>query len=167
MEAFKHNPNAGRTAIRRNKMSTPTRMLMNDGSLGEVGKYAILDYGAGKGDDYFRLTELGYNVYAYDPHHEPFKQEPPHYDYNIVLCNYVLNVTRDDKEMEEIMFNAYARLKQGGVAYFTVRRDIKKEGEQRTGAYQRNVHPDKVCKECRLYASGAHFETYIMRRPHV
>lgn len=167
MGAFKHNPHAGRTAIRRNKMSAPTRMLEKDGSLGETGKYMILDYGAGKGDDYWQLKKLGYNVTGYDPHHEPFKQAPPHFDYHIVLCNYVLNVTKDDDEMLDIMFQAYARLRQGGTAYFTVRRDIKKEGEQRTGAYQRNVHPDKVCKECRLYASGAHFETYIMRRPHV
>lgn len=168
MKSFKHNEHAGRTAIRRNKMSAPTRWLMEEGYLGEpVYKKPILDFGCGKGDDVRGLKAEGYDVFGYDPNHEPFKQEPPHYNYNIVLCNYVLNVTMDDEEMKDVMFAAYARLKEGGVAYFTVRRDIRKEGVQRTGAYQRLVYPEKITNECRsIEYKGNAYEIYAMHRPY-
>ena len=169
-EAFKHNEHAGRTAIRRNKMSAPTTWLMEEGRLGEPeDRLRILDYGAGQGDDYHRLRQEGFSVDAYDPHHHPFKQEPSHYNYDIVLCNYVLNVTRDNREMEEIMFNVYARLKRGGTAYFTVRRDRSlKEGLQRTGAYQRMVYPDELTNEClSIYYKPNAYETYMMIKPDV
>lgn len=164
------NEHAGKTAIRRNKMSAPTKWLLKNGDLGREDywdSFAVLDYGAGKGDDVRELGKLGFNITGYDPNHEPFKQDPPHFNYDIVLCNYVLNVTRDDDEMKEIMMLAYSRVRQGGKVFFSVRRDIKKEGKQRTGAYQRNVWPDNITKECKLIHTGNGFDIYCMYRKHV
>lgn len=166
-EMFKHNEHAGRTAIRRNKMSAPTRWLMEEGRLGEPeDSLKILDYGAGQGDDYHRLKKEGFTVDAYDPHHHPFKREPSHYNYDVVLCNYVLNVTENDTEMATIMMLAMTKLRPNGVAYFTVRRDKFKEGKQRTGAYQRMVDPT-VCfhdkSKCKSIRKCSTYEIYEVK----
>lgn len=162
METFKHNQHAGRTAIRRNKMSAPTKWLLDNGYLDYMdGRARILDYGAGQGDDVRSLDKAGFFARGYDPYHEPFKEEKPSYYYDIVLCNYVLNVTLDDDEMQEIMYLALTKARKGGRIYFTVRRDRLKEGRQRTGAYQRYVYPDKVMSGLRSieYKSNA-YEIY-------
>jgi SAM-dependent methyltransferase len=141
MEIYTENPKSYRTAIRRGKMSAPTRWLMEEGYL-ELEK-TILDFGCGKGDDVRTLTEEGFDVTGYDLHHEPFKHYPTG-DYDTVICNYVLNVSKDDHEMRAMIAEIYSFIKNGGEAFISVRRDIlpKNYGQQRTGAWQRNVFPE-------------------------
>jgi len=79
----------------------------------------ILDYGCGKGFD----VEY-YGIDGYDPYYAP---EFPQKKYDVVVCNFVLNVV-GETERNEIIASVRSLLKDDGVAFFTVRRDVKKEG---------------------------------------
>lgn len=61
----------------------------------------ILDYGCGRGDDVRLLRCLGYNAVGYDPYWQP------NYDildqYDVVFCNYVINVIENPAEREEVL----------------------------------------------------------------
>lgn len=142
-ELYADNPMSYRTAIHRRKMSAPTRWLMEECYLDNESE--ILDFGCGKGDDVKALREEEFSVSGYDLHHDPFKQYPSKL-YDIVICNYVLNVSKDDDEMRVMISEIFNLLKPNGCAYIAVRRDIlpKNYGQQRTGAYQRNVYPENM-----------------------
>lgn len=131
--------NSHKTAITRNKPSVPTRYLTEKGLLtGEV-----LDYGCGKGKD-----AESYGFSKYDPYYAP---EMPTGKFDNIVCNYVLNVI-DESEAAQVLANIKSLLKVGGVAYITVRRDIKKEGVTSRGTYQRTVHLDlPIVKETSSY----------------
>ncbi len=103
------------TAIARNKPSVPARWLAANHLL--TGQ--CLDYGSGRGTD-----ALTYKMDAYDPH---FKPEFPTKLYDTITCTYVLNVVPLQTQYD-IMSKVSALLKEGGTAYFTVRRDIPKKG---------------------------------------
>lgn len=95
-------------------------------------KETALDYGCGRGDD---AEALGMS--KYDPHYFPNK-EPLNQKYDLVTCNYVLNVV--DPNGQEIILNRIRDLLvPGGTAYISVRRDIKQEGFTTKGTFQRNV----------------------------
>lgn len=125
-----------KTAITRTKISAPTRLLFTQGKFNK--DFDVLDYGCGKG---FDADTLGFD--KYDPHYFntfPTKQ------YDIIVCNYVLNVVPKELELG-IIREIKALLKPMGTAYITVRRDIKKEGITKTGTFQRNVHLPFVIHE--------------------
>ena len=113
------------TAIKRNKFSAPMRYLRGVFS---TGRY--LDYGCGRGYD-----ADGLDLAKFDPHYFP---QSPEGEFDIITCNYVLNVV-DEKTADEIILDISRLLKGNGVAYITVRRDIKKEGLTSKGTFQRNV----------------------------
>lgn len=120
------NTNSHKTAITRKAPSVPMRYLYKQNLL--RGK--TLDYGCGKGFDaeYFKMDK-------YDPYYSPSK---PKGKYNTITCNYVFNVIEPEKE--PLLLNEISQyLEEGGVAYITVRRDIKKEGFTSKKTYQRNV----------------------------
>jgi hypothetical protein len=119
------NNNAHKTAITRKVLSVPMRYLSQQGKI----QGPALDYGCGKGFDADQLYMDGY-----DPH---FRPEMPGYCYNTITCNYVLNVVQDD-EAVDILAHIQSLLAPGGVAYITIRRDIKKEGWTSKGTYQVN-----------------------------
>jgi len=120
------NTKAHLTAITRNKLSVPMRLLNKNNLL--VGD--MLDFGCGKG---FDADQLGMD--KYDPHYSP---EYPTKKYDTITCNYVLNVVKED--MEETIINEIKNLlKENGTAYITVRRDVKENGFTKKGTYQRNV----------------------------
>ena len=114
------------TAITRKAPSAPIRWLNSHNLL--VGK--LLDFGCGKGTDaeFFEMD-------CYDPHYFP---ERPTGKYDTITCTYVLNVVHKTIG-DEIVKQVLVLLSEGGVAYFTVRRDIKKEGLTSRGTFQRNV----------------------------
>ena len=118
------------TAKKRSNPSKPMRILNQQGLL----KGKMLDYGCGQGfdADFFKMD-------AFDPHYNPKKTSGK---YDTITCNYVLNVV-EEEQGHEIINTLSELLKDGGIAYLTVRRDIKKElgkeGYTSKGTYQRNV----------------------------
>jgi len=138
--------NSHKTAITRKKPSLPMQWLADHGYLAHHDY--ILDYGCGKGfdADYFEIDK-------YDPTFFPSLLRPT-LGYDIITCNYVLNVV-DAIEQESILENIRNLLVVGGKAYFSVRRDIKVEGINKRGTYQRNVVLDdrfKLLKVTKGYA---------------
>jgi len=119
MKSYK-NKYSHLTAKERDKMSFPTRILMERDLL----KGYILDFGCGFGKDVEELKNKDYDIEGYDPYYQPeIKREK----YDTIICNYVLNVLQV-KEQAKVLFEVSRLLKLGGKAYFTVRRDVKKEG---------------------------------------
>jgi len=128
-----------KTAISRKSPSVPMRYIAKLNLLS--GR--TLDFGCGKGFDakYFKME-------AYDPY---FKPEKPTGKFDTITCNYVLNVVDKEKE-KEILSQIKSLLSDQGIAYITVRRDIKKEGFTSKGTYQRNVILDlPILKETSTY----------------
>jgi len=119
------------TAIKRNKFSAPMQYLRGVFSTTggqSTGRY--LDYGCGRGYDADALE-----LTKFDPHYFP---QVPEGEFDIITCNYVLNVIPLDGE-EEVVDKIWNLLAPDGVAYITVRRDVKKEGLTSRGTFQRNV----------------------------
>lgn len=102
------------TAIVRKKLSAPAQWLYDHCYLN--GPKRILDYGSGRGFDAAFLR-----CESYDPNWGP--SLPAGY-FDIILCTYVLNVLGSD-EMHKTLHHIKSRLRCGGIAYISVRRDIK------------------------------------------
>lgn len=118
------------TAIHRGrKLSSPTRWLYDNGCL--VGR--VLDYGCGFGED---ADYLG--LEKHDPFYYP---GIPNGLFDTIICNYVLNTLPIENE-QEVLSRILSKLRVGGNAYITVRRDIKKDGMTSKGTYQRRVNLD-------------------------
>ncbi len=92
-------------------MSAPARRLRELGLI----RGRILDYGCGRGRD---ADELGCE--RWDPYWSP---RMPQRFFDTVLCTYVLNVVKKDEE-EAVLDSLRAKLRPGGRAYVTVRRDL-------------------------------------------
>ena len=109
-------PRTSRTAIARREMSRPCREAM----LGHRPHPActVLDYGCGKGRDVAELNNRGYYVRGYDPHHGPKAVSG---EYHVVLLTYVLNVLPTTVERQDVLRKAWARVKQCGGLYVSVR----------------------------------------------
>lgn len=122
------NVRSHKTAITRpeGKVSPPYRYLLSK----DLIQGRTLDYGCGKGVDADRL-----GIEKYDIHYFPKK---PSGKYNTIVCNYVLNVQRP-KRGAETLAHIKRLLLPGGVAYITVRADVKQDGETKAGTYQRDV----------------------------
>ena len=119
------------TAIKRTKLSAPMQWLKDKAMLGTG--WLTLDYGCGKGDDAKALR-----IFAYDPYHFPNVIWALKEKWDVITCNYVLN-TVDPIEATSILQKIAAMLAPNGVAYISVRRDVKKDGFTKRGTYQRNV----------------------------
>lgn len=116
-----------KTAIRRTKISSPMQHLIKEGLLFGT----MLDYGCGRGFDAEQLK-----MDKYDPY---FFIEYPTRRYDVITCNYVLNVLEHDVEIDVVLKKIRTLLNDNGIAYITVRRDVKKDGYTQHGTYQRNV----------------------------
>lgn len=116
---------AWRTATKRTKLSRPARLLQAGGYL----RGRLLDYGCGRGDD---ADELGCD--RFDPHYAP---EPVSGPYDVVMCNYVLNVIECPTVRRNVLRALVALLDDDGTAYLTVRAnraDLK--GLTKNGTWQ-------------------------------
>lgn len=140
------NTKAYKTAISRSKLSAPVKRLMDKGLL--AGR--VLDYGCGRGQD---ADKVG--AEKFDPHFFPQK---PQGKFDVITCNYVLNVVEPGGE-KAILKDIRKRLKPGGVAYITVRRDVKKDGFTKSGTYQRNVELNLPS----LFKKSGAYETYKLK----
>ena len=105
-----------KTAIRRTKISAPMKHLCDAGLL--FGR--MLDYGCGRG---FDADQFGMD--KYDPY---YCSSLPDGKYDVITCNYVLNVLEHDVQIESVLKKIRGLLKDNGVAYIAVRCDLKQKG---------------------------------------
>lgn len=121
---------------------------------GMLEGWARLDYGCGKG---FDADTLGFT--KYDPNHGPDKIIRPVLGFDIITCNYVLNVIENETERTQVLDNIKELLADNGKAYITVRRDIKTEGVTKRGTYQKDIHLDLP-----IVRQTAGYCTYLMQK---
>lgn len=96
-----------RTAISRNKLSSPMKTLHKLGFLN--GEYSIFDYGCGKGDDLKFLELRGIKSSGFDPHFFPNNKLIPS---DIVSLGFVINVIEDKNERDNVIKSAFNIAKQ-------------------------------------------------------
>ena len=137
------------TAISRTDLSAPMRKLKDKGML--LGR--VLDYGCGRGQDAHRL-----GIDRYDPHFFP---TPPEGPYDVVTCNYVLNVIEDPKGRADVIDRINSLLAPDGVAYLTVRRDVREDTATSRGTWQSG---NIVVEEGQSIWRNGKFETYAMKK---
>lgn len=108
----------------------------------------MLDYGCGRGDD---SSNLPFTCYKYDPYYFPGKFRR---QFSVITCIDVLNVLWRD-QAEEVIENVFSWLAPGGVAYFAVRRDVKKQGFSKRGTFQ-----CEVLSDMEIVTQNSHFCIY-------
>lgn len=118
-----------RTAIKRPGSSLPLRVLFCKGLIYPTD--SVLDYGCGYGGDVKVLKKRqAREVMGYDPCQPKelgFSEFPSGKLFDEILCTYVLNVVHVDEE-EKIFLQIESVMHPLSAAYFSVRRDIVKEG---------------------------------------
>ena len=114
------NPNSHLTIKDRKYPSYPVKQLL----LMKQIRGRVLDFGCGLGTDVTFLRKNGFDATGYDPYYVP---EIPLGKFDTILCNYVLNVLLPEEQVQVLMAVAEL-LKPDGKAYFTVRRDIQRNG---------------------------------------
>jgi len=107
------NMKAHLTAISRKTLSAPMRWLNSLALIPQASK--SLDYGCGRG---FDADQLGMD--KFDPHYFP---TAPAGGYDVVTCNYVLNVIPEDSEREKVLLQLQAQAAYRGTVYVAVRND--------------------------------------------
>ena len=106
----------------------------------------ILDYGGGKYEitsDYMKSRVAVFEVF------DPYNRAPEHNarviarDYNVITCNNVLNVIKENEIIEDIVKTIYEKLPTGGRAYFLIKAPDKKHNGAYISnkGYQRNEKP--------------------------
>jgi len=114
------NTNSHLTVKDRKMPSLPVRLLLEKELL--IGD--ILDFGCGLGIDVDFLIKSNFNAIGYDPFYKP---EYPVKKFDTIICFYVLNVLLPE-EQTQVLMSISELLKPTGKAYFSVRRDIKRNG---------------------------------------
>ncbi|MBB3695939.1 class I SAM-dependent methyltransferase [Flammeovirga yaeyamensis] len=151
----KHYPEL--TAIHRKSISFPSRFLLEKGFL--IGD--VLDFGAGHGKDTQELNDKGLKVDQYDPHFSPVF---PIKKYETIICHYVLNVL-EKTDQSKVLAEVSMLLKQGGKAYFTVRRDLVKEGIRIHAIYKKPTYQCNVILPFPSLMKTKHCEIYEYTKP--
>lgn len=131
------------TAIKRNKLSAPTRWLVENH---KISKGYLLDYGCGRGDDVRFINEMAslhVHAYGWDLYHNHderwFCDNIHNHWWQTVICNYVLNVIPlgEQAMVIEDLLSLDAR-----DIFATVRRDLKENYETKRGTQQYLVELD-------------------------
>ncbi|MBD0404408.1 methyltransferase domain-containing protein [Flammeovirga sp. EKP202] len=151
----KHYPEL--TAIHRKSISFPSRFLLEKNLL--VGK--VLDFGAGHGKDVEELTLKRIDIESYDKFYIP---EFPKSKYDTIICHYVLNVV-DKEEQTRILAEVSYLLKPKGKAYFTVRRDLLKEGIRMHAIHKLPTYQCNVVLPFPSLFKAKHCEIYVYQKP--
>ena len=126
--------NSKKTAITRKKLSAPMRYLLDNGFFPREARrlLTVLDFGCGKG---FDADFCGFA--KYDPHFFPDKMMIQSKCWDIVVCNYVLNVIPDLTSRMAVIWDIQNTLLDDGVAYISIRNDKKNlNGETKIGTWQ-------------------------------
>ncbi len=148
----KNNKNAHLTVKQRKYPSFPTKTLHSRALL----KGKILDFGCGLGVDVDFLRKKRYNITAYDPHYFP---NYPKEQFDTIICNYVLNVLLPE-EQATVLMAVSELLKPTGKAYFTVRRDIQKDGFRLHYKHKVQVYQCTVKLPYKSILKAKHCEIY-------
>lgn len=148
----KQNLNSHLTAINRSKLSYPTRILLKKNRLNG----SILDFGCGFGKDVSDLQSKGYEICGFDPYYFP---DYPKKKFDTIICHYVLNVV-EREEQAKILFKISNLLKTGGKAYFTVRRDIKKNGYRQHYIHKKETYQTNVVLPFKSIFKNENMELY-------
>lgn len=151
---------SGKTAITRKTYSAPVKKLIALKVFDYRHKgFKVLDYGCGKGKD-VELLSIDYphlRIDEYDPNHRKLDTFPP---YDLIFCNYVLNVISLGKVREFLLQEIRNFLKDSGVAYVTVRNDKDSlNGITKLGTWQGLIELDLDV----LY-SNSNFKMYRMTK---
>lgn len=127
------------TAISRKTASAPMKWLAKESKL--KATHTILDYGCGKGKDVEWLKGFYYNIDGYDPYYAPNTLSNDSKNcYDVITCNFVLNVIEGSQAREGVIHHIKGLLKQNGVAYIAIRADKKKlNGYTKRGTFQTYV----------------------------
>ena len=140
------------TAIKRKKISAPCKYLKEQGLI--LG--AVLDYGCGRGLDADLLGASKYDPYFFP---EYTVLHGNHYD--TIYSNFVLNVIPYKVLRDCVLSNIRCCLKEDGVAYITVRRDVKKlNGYTNKGTWQGLIELDLPV----VYEKKNHFIIYKLTK---
>ncbi len=91
-----------KTALGRNRLSTPVQALWRGGFLD--GGLSFFDYGCGRGDDMAALRERGLEVGGWDPH---FRPEGEKRSADVVNLGFVINVIEDVVERRQALLGAW------------------------------------------------------------
>lgn len=145
------------TAINRKAPSFPTKWLLQSNLI----KGTTLDFGSGKGKDYQHLKQQGVKCEEYDSYYAPYF---PRKQYDTIICHYVLNVV-DRMKQTSILAEVSYLLKQNGIAYFTVRRDLKKEGIRIHAIYKKPTYQCNVTLPFKSIFKNKHCEIYKYQKP--
>jgi len=135
------------TAINRKKLSTPMKYLLRRKLLN--GK--MLDYGSGRGNDAKTLR-----MASYDPYYQPTYPKGEQFD--TITCNYVLNVVTGSQQVT-ILSNIHELLTTDGVAFISVRNDLKLPEQKGRGCNQVQVHLTLP-----LVMKNSNYKMYVMRK---
>jgi len=92
-----------RTALRRNRFSTPMQALWRHGFLD--GTRTLFDYGCGHGDDLELLKSQDIAAQGWDPY---FRPEGELQKSDVVNIGFVLNVVEDQEERADALRNAFS-----------------------------------------------------------
>lgn len=103
--------NGHRTAISRQRLSTPMSFLFCSGFLNRPQR--VLDYGCGRGDDVKNLRAL-VSIQGFDPHFYPTLPEQEN-GFDVITCNFVLNVIPDEVERLGVIAHISALLDRKSV----------------------------------------------------
>jgi len=143
--------NAHKTAIYRKRISAPVSFLIRSGKFVKSDCFNILDFGCGHGKDVEVLNSNGYFATGFDPHWNNNNKDCLNIKYDAILCTYVFNVL-DVEKQKKLMAKIKNLTKPNGVAYITVRRDIKKDTITKKGTEQFVVNlPLKIIKKTNSY----------------
>ena len=104
--AFSQEIARHKTAIDRNKLSSPMQSLLRHNYL--EGKHTVFDYGCGKGDDLTILRENGIEAKGWDPVYKPDSPKTPS---DIVNLGFVINVIENPKERKQTLQQAFKQTK--------------------------------------------------------
>ena len=92
-----------KTAIPRNRLSSPLQMLAKHGFLEAYPD--VFDYGCGQGDDLRVLVDAGISAAGWDPHFRPDEQKR---SAELVNLGFVLNVIEDAQERGRVLQDAWS-----------------------------------------------------------
>lgn len=98
--------NAKLTAITRKCHNVPFKHFLENKVVTTDKK--ILDYGCGKGFDVENLKKFNYDIEGFDLYQDNYnKPELLNSKYDVVTCNYVINVIADENDLKEVIENCY------------------------------------------------------------
>lgn len=142
------------TAISRKALSAPMKWMENEGFFDGVPRHKCLDYGCGRG---FDADALGFQKY------DPFWFKCDDFsegEFDVITCNFVLNVINDEKERQFVLDNIRHWLALSMSAFISIRSDKDAlKGYTKRGTYQ-GYHPPMLP----LLHKGSGYELYQLTK---